>query len=144
MEGHKNLTTMFENFKIRRHFDKDKEKWYFPVIDIIGALTEQEDYKRAKTYWTTLKSRLKDEGSEVVTNCDQLKMIAQDGKLRFTDVADVEVILRLIQSVPSKKAEPIKLWLDRFGYERIEEITNNKSLNSRPTPLFYSVLMLKL
>ena len=106
---------IFENFKIRRHFDENKEKWYFSVIDIIMALTEQIDYKKAQSYWTTLKSRLKKEGSEVVTNCDKLKLTAKDGKKYLTDVADVETILRLVQSVPSKKAEPIKLWLAREG-----------------------------
>ena len=122
--------TIFEGQKIRRVWDEKKEKWYFSVIDIIAVLTEQSDYNRAKTYWTTLKNRLKNEGSEVVTNCDQLKMLAQDGKMRETDVADVETVLRLIQSVPSPKAEPIKLWLARVGYERIEEINDpEKALN---------------
>jgi len=115
---------IFEDFKIRKHFNKKTETWYFSIIDIIAALTEQSDYKKAKTYWTTLKSRLKKEGSEVVTNCDHLKMKAQDGKMRLTDVADVETILRLVQSVPSKKAEPIKLWLAKAGYERMQEIVD--------------------
>ncbi len=122
--------TIFEGQKIRRIWDEKKEKWYFSVIDIIAILTEQVDYKNAKTYWTTLKNRLKNEGSEVVTNCDQLKMLAQDRKMRLTDVADVETLLRLIQSVPSPKAEPVKLWLARVGYERIEEINDpGKALN---------------
>lgn len=112
---------IFENFTIRKHYDKEKEIWHFSVIDIIAVLTEQHDYKKAKTYWTTLKNRLKQEGSEVVTNCDQLKMRAQDEKMRLTDVADTETILRLVQSVPSKKAEPIKLWLAKIGYERMQE-----------------------
>ncbi len=122
----KNDTSLaiFEAHKIRRFYDEKKETWYFSVIDIIAALTEQSDYNRAKTYWTTLKNRLKNEGSEVVTKCDRLKMIAQDGKMRETDVADVETILRLIQSVPSKKAEPIKLWLAKVGYERMQEMTD--------------------
>jgi len=122
--------TIFEGQKIRRHYDEKAEKWYFSVIDIIAVLTDQIDYNRAKSYWTTLKNRLKNEGSEVVTKCDQLKMLAQDGKMRETDVADVEVIFRLIQSVPSPKAEPIKLWLAKVGYERIEEISDpEKALN---------------
>jgi len=122
--------TIFEGQKIRRLWDEKKEKWYFSVIDIITILTEQIDYKKAKTYWTTLKNRLKNEGSEVVTNCDQLKMLAQDRKMRLTDVADVETLLRLIQSVPSKKAEPIKLWLAKVGYERMEELNDpEKALN---------------
>ncbi|OGI29631.1 MAG: antirepressor [Candidatus Moranbacteria bacterium RIFOXYA12_FULL_44_15] len=121
---------IFENFKIRRHYDEKVEIWYFSVIDIIAALTDQADYNRAKTYWTTLKNRLKNEGSEVVTKCDRLKMLAQDGKMRETDVADPEIILRIIQSVPSKKAEPIKLWLAKVGYERIQEMSDpEKSLN---------------
>jgi hypothetical protein len=122
----KNNTTLavFETHKIRRHFDEKTEIWYFSVIDIVGALTEQLDYNRAKTYWTTLKNRLKNEGSEVVTKCDRLKMLAQDGKLRETDVATVETILRLIQSIPSKKAEPIKLWLAKVGYERMQEMSD--------------------
>ena len=94
--------SLFEWKQIRRIYDEEKEIWYFSLIDIIAVLTEQEDYKKAKTYWTTLKNRLKNEWSEVVTNCDHLKMIAQDWKMRNTDVADIETILRLIQSVPSK------------------------------------------
>jgi len=122
--------TIFEGQKIRRVWDKKKEKWYFSVIDIIAILTEQIDYKKAKTYWTTLKNRLKNEGSEVVTNCDQLKMLAQDRRMRFTDVADVETLLRLIQSVPSPKAEPVKLWLAKVGHERMQEINDpEKALN---------------
>ncbi len=121
---------IFEDSPIRREWDERKEKWYFSVIDIVAVLTEQKDYQKAKTYWTTLKNRLKNEGSEVVTNCDQLKMKAQDGKMRLTDVADVETILRLVQSVPSKKAEPIKLWLARVGYERMQETVDpERSIN---------------
>ena len=121
---------IFEGKKIRRIWDEKAEKWYFSVIDIVAVLTEQSDYNRAKTYWTTLKNRLKNEGSEVVTNCDRLKMLAQDGKMRETDAADTETLFRLIQSVPSPKAEPIKLWLAKVGYERIEEINDpEKALN---------------
>ena len=121
---------MFEGNKIRRHYDEKTETWFFSVIDIVAALTNQKDYQRAKTYWTTLKNRLKNEGSEVVTKCDRLKMLALDGKMRLTDVADPETILRLIQSVPSPKAEPIKLWLARVGYERMQEIADpERSLN---------------
>ena len=121
---------IFEGKKIRRIWDEKAEKWYFSVIDIVAALTEQSDYNRAKTYWTTLKNRLKNEGSEVVTNCDRLKMLAQDGKMRETDAPDTETLFRLIQSVPSPKAEPIKLWLARVGYERVEEINDpEKALN---------------
>jgi hypothetical protein len=121
---------IFEAFKIRRHYDEEKEKWYFSVIDIVAALTEQPDFKRAQSYWTTLKNRLRKEGSEIVTKCDQLKLLSADGKKYATDVADVETILRLVQSVPSKKAEPIKLWLAKVGYERIEEMNDpEKALN---------------
>ncbi len=114
----------FEGFRVRRHFDEKKQKWFFSVIDLVAVLTQQREYAKAKSYWSTLKERLKKEGSEVVTNCDRLKMIAQDGKIRETDVADVETILRLVQSIPSPKAEPIKLWLARVGYERMQEIAD--------------------
>lgn len=119
-----NSLAIFEAYKIRRVYDEKKETWYFSVIDIIAALIEQKDFKKAKSYWTTLKNRLKNEGSEVVTKCDHLKMVAPDGKMRETDVADVETILRLIQSVPSPKVEPIKLWLARVGYERMREMSD--------------------
>jgi len=125
----KNLA-IFEKFKIRKSFDEKSQKWFFSVIDIVAVLTEQNDYKKAKSYWTTLKSRLKQEGSELVTNCDQLKMVAEDGKMRLTDVADLEAIFRLIQSIPSPKAEPIKMWLAKVGNERINEIADpEQSLN---------------
>lgn len=128
MKNHK--LTVFEGKKIRRVWDEKKGKWYFSVIDIVAVLTDQNEYQKAKTYWTTLKNRLKQEGSQAVTNCDRLKMEAQDGKMRETDVADVETILRLVQSIPSKKAEPVKLWLARVGYERMEEISDpEKALN---------------
>jgi hypothetical protein len=130
MKKTQNSLAIFESFKIRRHYDEKGETWYFSIIDIIAALIEQTDFKKAKSYWTTLKNRLKNEGSEVVTKCDQLKMLAQDGKMRETDVANVETILRLIQSVPSKKAEAIKLWLAKIGYERMQEMTDpEKALN---------------
>lgn len=115
MKNYQHSLAIFENFKIRRHYNEKTETWYFSIIDVIAFLTGQADYKKAKSYWTTLKNRLKQEGSEVVTKCDQLKMQAQDGKMRETDVANVEIILRLIQSVPSKKAEPFKLWLAKVG-----------------------------
>ncbi|MEK9160185.1 MAG: BRO family protein [Patescibacteria group bacterium] len=125
-----NALAIFENFKIRRHYDEKNETWYFSVIDIVAALTEQTDFKKAKSYWTTLKNRLKEEGSELVTKCDQLKLKSADGKLYKTDVATIETLLRLIQTIPSKKAEPIKLWLAKVGYERIQEISDpEKSLN---------------
>jgi hypothetical protein len=122
--------TIFEGQKIRRLWDEEKELWYFSVVDIVAVLTDQTDFQLARNYWKVLKSRLKQEGSEVVTKCNRLKMEAEDGKLRETDTADVETILRLVQSVPSPKAEPIKLWLAKVGYERIQETTDpEKSIN---------------
>ncbi len=115
---------VFENFKIRRTFDEKQEIWYFSVVDIIAALIQQPNYQTARKYWNKLKGRLKQEGSQSVTNCHQLKMVAEDGKMRFTDVADPETLLRIIQSVPSPKAEPIKLWLAKVGYERIQDMSD--------------------
>lgn len=109
---------IFEGQKIRRLWDEEKEKWYFSVVDIITILSQSID---PGAYWRKLKERLKAEGSESVTNCHGLKMVASDGKMRLTDVADTEVMLRIIQSIPSPNAEPFKLWLARVGYERIEE-----------------------
>ena len=113
---------LFEDQPIRTAWVEEKEEWYFSVVDVIGALTDQNDYQKARKYWNKLKERLKNEGAnQLVTNCHQLKMTAQDGKKRLTDVATVEQLFRIIQSVPSKKAEPIKLWLAQVGRERIEE-----------------------
>ena len=121
---------VFQGKKIRRHWHEENEKWYFSIIDIIAVLTEQPNFKKAQSYWTTLKNRLKQEGSESVTKCDRLKLQSADGKYYKTDVADAETLLRLIQSVPSPKAEPIKLWLAKVGYERIQEISDpEKALN---------------
>ena len=122
--------TIFEGKKIRRIWDEKQEKWYFSVVDIIQMLIQQDNYQIARKYWNKLKERLKKEGNESVSNCHQLKLMANDGKYYATDVADVETLLRLIQSVPSPKAEPFKLWLARVGYERIEEISDpEKALN---------------
>ena len=115
---------IFENFKIRRTYDEKKETWYFSIIDIVAALIRQPDYQTARKYWNKLKERLKKEGSQLVTNCHQLKMVAEDGKMRLTDVADPETLLRIIQSVPSPRAEPIKLWLAKVGYERIQDMSD--------------------
>ncbi len=115
---------VFENFKIRRVYDEKSEIWYFSVVDIVAALIQQPDYQTARKYWNKLKERLKKEGSQSVTNCHQLKMAAGDGKMRLTDVADPETLLRIIQSVPSPRAEPIKLWLAKVGYERIQDMSD--------------------
>lgn len=113
----------FENHPIRTKWDEKKEEWYFSVVDVIGILTEQSDYDGARNYWKVMKKRLSDEGAELVTNCNQLKMKSpKDGKNYKTDVADTEQLLRIIQSIPSKKAEPFKMWLAQVGRERIEEI----------------------
>ncbi len=120
----KNNLAIFEDYKIRRLYDEDTETWFFSVVDIIQVLTQQPDFQVARNYWKVLKNRLNKEGSETVTKCNRLKMVAQDGKLRLTDVANAETLLRLIQSVPSPKAEPIKLWLAKVGYERMQEIAD--------------------
>ena len=117
-----NSLAVFENYKIRRHYDEETETWYFSVADIIQVLMQQPDYQTARNYWKVLKNRLKKEGSESVTKCNRLKMEAADGKKYLTDVADPETLLRLIQSVPSPKAEPIKLWLAKVGYERLQDM----------------------
>ena len=121
---------IFEKFKIRRHYDEEKEVWYFSVVDIIQVLTDQPDYQKARNYWNKLSERLRKEGNQSVTNCQRLKLKAADGKNYLTDVADPETLLRLIQSVPSPKAEPIKLWLAKVGYERMKEMSDPEiSLN---------------
>ena len=112
---------LFEDKRIRTAWDEEKEEWYFSIVDVVAVLTEQPDYQAARNYWKVTKKRLKDEGNETVTSCNQLKMTASDGKKRLTDVADTEQLLRIIQSIPSPKAEPFKLWLAQVGRERIEE-----------------------
>jgi DNA-damage-inducible protein D len=116
--------TLFENFEIRRLYDEDNEIWYFSVIDIVQALIQQPDYQKARKYWNKLKERLKKEGNESVTNCHRLKLTAADGKKYLTDVAAPEILLRIIQSIPSPKAEPIKLWLAKVGHERMQEMAD--------------------
>jgi DNA-damage-inducible protein D len=121
---------IFEDYQIRREYDEKTETWYFSIVDIIRVLLQQNDYQTARKYWNKLKERLVSEGSQLVTNCHQLKMKAEDGKMRLTDVANPETLLRLIQSVPSPKAEPIKLWLAKVGYERLQDMTDpSKSLD---------------
>jgi DNA-damage-inducible protein D len=123
MSDEKSLVA-FEDYKIRRIYDEKNEIWYFSVVDVIAALTGQADYQAARNYWKVLKNRLKKEGSQSVTKCNRLKMLAADGKRYLTDVADTETLLRLVQSVPSPKAEPIKLWLAKVGYERIQDMND--------------------
>ncbi len=117
-----NSIKLFEKQAVRSHWDEEKEKWYFSIIDVVSILTEQKDLQGGRNYWKVLKHRLLKEGNETVTNCNRLKMLAADGKMRITDVADTEQLLRLIQSIPSKKAEPFKQWLAKVGSERIDEI----------------------
>ncbi len=112
----------FENKQVRSHWDAEEEKWYFSIVDVIAVLTDSLNYQTARNYWKVLKNRLNKEGNETVTNCNQLKMRAADGKMRMTDVADTEQLLRLIQSVPSPKAEPFKQWLAKVGSQRLDQI----------------------
>lgn len=113
---------LFENKRIRTAWDEEKEEWYFSVVDVVAVLTDQPNQRGASNYWAKLKQRLKEEGADqLLTNCQQLKMMSSDGKRYNTDVADAEQLLRIIQSIPSPKAEPFKLWLARVGKERIEE-----------------------
>jgi len=121
---------IFEEHKIRRYYDEKTETWFFSIVDIVQVLTQQSDFQTARKYWNKLKGRLSKEGNQSVTNCHQLKLEAIDGKRYFTDVANVATLLRLIQSIPSPKAEPIKLWLAKVGYERMQEMADpEKSLD---------------
>ena len=115
---------LFEEHEIRRVYDEATETWWFSVVDIVQVLTQQPDYQAARNYWKVLKNRLSKEGSESVTKCNRLKLPAADGKNYLTDVATAETLLRLVQSVPSPKAEPIKLWLAKVGYERMQEMAD--------------------
>ncbi len=129
-----NRIKLFEDKNIRVAWNEDEENWYFSVVDVVGILTDN-DYQKSRNYWKWLKNKLNQEGSELVSNTNQLKMKAYDGKLRDTDVMNTEQILRLVQSVPSKKAEPFKLWLAQVGKERIDEaydpeITINRALDT--------------
>ena len=122
---------LFEDQAIRTAWNEVEEEWYFSVVDVVGALTEQPDIRRAAKYWSVLKVRIKAEGNELTTICSQLKLKAADGKRRLTDVANTEQLLRIIQSIPSKKAEPFKLWLAQVGRERIEETMDPELIAER-------------
>ena len=123
---------LFEDQPIRSAWDPQEEEWYFSIVDVVGVLTDQPDARGASTYWAVLKKRLSNEGSsELLTNCKQLKLRAADGKKRLTDVANTEQLLRIIQSIPSKKAEPFKLWLAQVGRERIEETMDPELIAER-------------
>lgn len=118
-----NKIKVFESRQIRTHWNAEEEEWYFSVVDIVAVLTDS-NYQNARNYWKVLKNRLSKEGSELVTNCNQLKMRADDGKMRLTDCLDTKGVLRLVQSVPSPKAEPFKMWLAQVGSERLDEIAD--------------------
>lgn len=118
------IPTLFEDREIRRLYDEKTETWFFSVVDIVQILTQQPDFQTARKYWNKLKERLGKEGSQLVTDCHRFKLPADDGKMRLTDVATAETLLRLVQSVPSPKAEPIKLWLAKVGYERMQEMSD--------------------
>ena len=127
---------LFEDRKVRTAWDEEREKWYFSIVDVCGILINQPDYQKSRKYWNKLKQRLVEEGYQPVTNCHQLKLIAQDGKPRLTDVADAEQLFRIIQSIPSPKAEPFKQWLARVGYERIQEIENPELAQERMKAIY--------
>lgn len=121
--GTQEQVKLYENQSVRSVWDDEKEEWYFSVVDIVGVLTEQKTPRGASTYWAVLKKRIKEEGGDqLLTNCKQLKLKAADGKMRSTDVADLQGIFRIIQSIPSPKAEPFKMWLAEVGKERVDEI----------------------
>lgn len=127
MKSNRNMTKreiskLFDDRKIRTVWDDEQEKWYFSIVDVVGVLVDSKDYQTARKYWNKLKQRLKEEGFEPVTNCHQLKLRAEDGKLRLTDVADTEQLFRIIQSIPSPKAEPIKQWMARVASERLDQL----------------------
>ena len=127
MKSNRNMTKreiskLFDDRKIRTVWDDEQEKWYFSIVDVVGVLVDSKDYQTARKYWNKLKQRLKEEGFEPVTNCHQLKLRAEDGKLRLTDVADTEQLFRIIQSIPSPKAEPIKQWMAHVAAERLDQL----------------------
>ena len=130
------LPVQFEDRAIRRVYDEPTETWWFSVVDIVQVLTQQSDPTTARKYWNKLKQRLRIEGSQLVTDCHQLKLTAEDGKQRLTDVATAETLLRLVQSIPSPKAEPFKRWLARVGYERIQEIEDPELATKRTRAIY--------
>ena len=113
---------LFETKKVRTIWDDEQEKWYFAIVDVVAVLTDQSDYQTSRKYWNKLKQRLKEEGNETVTNCHQFKLQAADGKMRLTDAADTEQLFRLIQSIPSPKAEPFKIWMSQVASNRLEQM----------------------
>lgn len=119
-----NKIKVFESKQVRTVWDSEAEEWYFSVVDVVEVLTNSKDYQTARNYWKVLKNRLSAEGSELVTNCNRLKLPAADGKMRDTDVLDTKGVLRLVQSIPSPKAEPFKMWLAEIGSERLDEIAD--------------------
>lgn len=131
-----NELKLFEDKKIRTHWDAEQEDWFFSIVDVVNVLTDQPDQRRAGKYWSVLKSRLKKEGSQLTTNCSQLRMVAEDGKQRLTDVANAQQLLRIIQSIPSPKAEPFKLWLAQVGSERLDEIADPEIAIDRAIELY--------
>lgn len=118
----KEAIKLFEERKVRTVWDDKQEKWYFSIVDVVAILAESKDYTTARKYWNKLKQRLKEEGNETVTNCHQLKLRAADGKMRLTDVADTEQLFRLIQSIPSPKAEPFKQWMAQVASTRLDQL----------------------
>ena len=130
-EENNKLIAIFEDHPVRRAWVEKEEKWYFSVVDIVKILTDQPDFQLARNYWKVLRNRLKNEGSEAVTKCNRLKLAAEDGKMRETDAADVETVFRLVQSIPSPKAEPFKLWLAKVGYERMQETVDPELVMAR-------------
>ena len=135
----KEAIKLFEERKVRTVWDDELEKWYFSIVDVIGVLTDSVDSRK---YWNKLKQRLKEEGNETVTNCHQLKLVAEDGKKRLTDVADTEQLFRLIQSVPSPKAEPFKSWMAQIASERIAELQDCQVVFLRLFKILYKLLFL--
>lgn len=118
----KQTLQLFEQKKVRTIWDEEQEKWYFAIVDVVAVLTEQDDFQLSRNYWKVLKNRLKNEGNETVTKCNRFKLKAADGKMRLTDVADIEQLFRLIQSIPSPKAEPFKIWMSQVASTRIDQM----------------------